>query len=57
MIISGDRVVVLEINTLPGLTQTSLLPNSAAAAGLSYPDMCERILKNAMERYGIKKES
>lgn len=57
MIVSGDRVVVLEINTLPGLTETSLVPNSAAASGISYADLCERILLNAMERYGIKKES
>jgi len=56
MIVAGDKVVVLEINTLPGLTETSLLPNSAAAAGISYPDLCERILLSAMGRYGIKKE-
>ncbi len=56
MIVSGDKVVVLEINTLPGLTETSLIPNSAAAAGICYPDLCERILLSAMGRYGIKKE-
>jgi len=55
MIVSDGRVVVLEINTLPGLTETSLLPRSAAAAGVAYADLCKCILLNAMERYGIKK--
>ncbi len=34
----------LEANTLPGMTPTSLLPQEAAAVGISYPDLCERIL-------------
>ena len=55
MIVSGDRIVLLEINTVPGMTNTSLVPNSAAAAGMSYEDLCERILLSAMNRYGIKK--
>ena len=33
----------LETNTLPGMTPASLLPKSAAAVGLSYPALCERI--------------
>lgn len=33
----------LEANTLPGMTQTSLIPQGAAAAGISFPDLCERI--------------
>ncbi len=36
--------VVLEINTIPGMTQASLLPEAAAAAGISFPQLCERIL-------------
>jgi D-alanine-D-alanine ligase len=39
--------VLLEVNTLPGMTATSLLPKIAASAGLSFPDLCERILQNA----------
>ncbi len=35
----------LEINTLPGLTPASLLPKEAAAAGMSYGDLCEEILR------------
>ena len=38
---------VLEVNTLPGMTATSLLPKIAKRAGLSYPALCERILASA----------
>ncbi len=39
--------VVLEVNTLPGMTQTSVLPKIAKAAGLSFEDLCERIVATA----------
>lgn len=38
---------VLEVNTLPGMTKTSLLPKIAAKAGMSYAELCERILASA----------
>jgi D-alanine-D-alanine ligase len=38
---------VLEVNTLPGMTRTSLLPKIAAKAGMSYAELCERILASA----------
>jgi D-alanine-D-alanine ligase len=41
------RPFVLEVNTLPGMTATSLLPKIAKRAGLSYPALCERILASA----------
>lgn len=37
------RLVCLEVNTLPGLTRTSLLPQSARAAGIAFPELCDRI--------------
>jgi D-alanine-D-alanine ligase len=37
------EMVCLEVNTLPGMTSTSLLPQSAAAVGISFPELCERI--------------
>ena len=37
----------LEANTLPGMTGTSLIPQAAAAAGISFPELCERIVKLA----------
>ncbi|MGD2134922.1 MAG: D-alanine--D-alanine ligase [Gemmatimonadales bacterium] len=40
----------LEINTLPGLTTTSLLPQSAAAVGVSFEDLCDRICRLALLR-------
>jgi D-alanine-D-alanine ligase len=39
----------LEVNTLPGMTATSLVPKAAAAAGLSYPQLCERIIALALD--------
>jgi D-alanine-D-alanine ligase len=41
---------VLEVNTIPGMTETSLLPEAAAAAGISMPKLCERILQLSLER-------
>lgn len=41
--------LVLEINTIPGMTPLSLLPKSAAVTGLSFEDLCERMLRSAME--------
>jgi D-alanine-D-alanine ligase len=39
----------LEANTLPGLTGTSLIPQGAAAAGIDFTDLCERILRTATD--------
>ena len=40
---SGDPFV-LEVNTIPGMTEASLLPEAAAAAGINYVDLCARIM-------------
>lgn len=40
----------LEANTLPGLTRTSLLPQSAAASGLPFPALCDRICRLGLAR-------
>ncbi len=47
MIDAAGRPWVLEANTIPGMTPTSLLPKAAAAAGMSFEDLCERILAGA----------
>lgn len=39
----------LEANTLPGMTETSLIPQSAAACGISFPELCDRIARLAIE--------
>ncbi len=41
---------VLEVNTLPGLTQNSLLPRAAAAAGIDFPALCGRMVELAVKR-------
>ncbi|MEA2552271.1 MAG: D-alanine-D-alanine ligase, partial [Fimbriimonadaceae bacterium] len=50
----GDEPVVLEINTLPGMTATSLLPNSARAAGISFENLVEWMLEDALKRHAAK---
>ena len=41
---------VLEVNTLPGLTENSLLPRAGAAAGMDFPALCGRMVELAMNR-------
>jgi D-alanine-D-alanine ligase len=40
----SEPATVLEINTIPGMTEASLLPEAAAAAGITYTDLCTRII-------------
>jgi D-alanine-D-alanine ligase len=44
------RPYLLEANTLPGMTATSLVPKAAAVVGMSYNDVCEFIVQKALER-------
>lgn len=46
----GD-IYCLEMNTLPGMTATSLLPQEAKAAGMEYGELCEFIIQKSLERY------
>lgn len=49
VILGRDRVpYVLEVNTIPGMTEKSLLPKAAAATGLSFGQLCERIVELAL---------
>lgn len=50
-ILRGGVPVALETNTLPGMTATSLLPQAAAAAGLSFPELADRLLESALLRH------
>ncbi|KKW47694.1 MAG: D-alanine-D-alanine ligase [Parcubacteria group bacterium GW2011_GWA1_60_11] len=45
-------IYVLEINTIPGMTPTSLLPQAAKAAGISFPELLDRIISAALRRAG-----
>ena len=49
MIVSGDDIYVLETNTIPGMTPTSLLPQGAAAAGLDFTALLDRLIELALE--------
>jgi D-alanine-D-alanine ligase len=53
MVRDSSLPVVLEVNTLPGLTETSLLPKAAAAAGISYEQLCQRMIDLALQRTPI----
>ena len=50
MITRGDDIVVLEVNTIPGMTATSLLPDAAKAAGVGFPELLDRIVRSALRR-------
>jgi len=46
---------VLEINTIPGMTETSLLPDAAAVAGITYPQLCAGIIELSLAARPTKK--
>jgi D-alanine-D-alanine ligase len=50
MIVRGTDVIVLETNTIPGLTETSLLPQEAAAIGMSFSQLLDRIIESGLKR-------
>ena len=50
MVCATGEPVVLEVNTLPGMTETSLLPKAAAAAGMNYAELCQRMIDLALQR-------
>jgi D-alanine-D-alanine ligase len=53
VILADDgKPYILEINTIPGMTEASLLPEAAAAAGIGYPDLCARIIALSRRRQG-----
>ena len=48
-IVDGEEVYFLEINTLPGMTPTSLMPQEAAAVGVDYESLCKKVIEMALE--------
>ena len=48
---------LLEINTSPGMTGHSLVPMSAQAAGISYPELCVQILRQARTDHGASAQA
>ena len=50
MVRPDGQPVVLEVNTLPGMTELSLLPKAAAAAGIGYAELCQQMVELALKR-------
>jgi D-alanine-D-alanine ligase len=53
--VEEDRVLVNELNTLPGMTATSGFPKMWEATGVPFPDVCDRLLGYGLERYGAER--
>ena len=52
--VSGDRIVVSEINTIPGFTPISLFPTMPSEGGYSFTDVCIRIVELGLERFAAR---
>jgi D-alanine-D-alanine ligase len=50
MILRDNKVYVLEVNTIPGLTETSLLPKAAKAVGIDFLELCLKLIDSAYHR-------
>jgi len=50
MIVRGEEIILLETNTIPGMTRTSLFPQAARAAGLTFGALLDRLIELALEK-------
>jgi D-alanine-D-alanine ligase len=50
MLLAGDDPVWIEVNTIPGMTETSLYPQAAAAAGIAFPELLTMLVDDALAR-------
>jgi D-alanine-D-alanine ligase len=53
--VEGERVLVNELNTMPGFTATSVYPKLWEATGLEFPRLCDRLLEIALERFRFER--
>ena len=53
--VEGDRVLVNELNTMPGFTQTSVYPKLWEASGVAFPELCDRLLDHALARFAAER--
>ncbi len=53
MIIKEESIYIIEINTLPGMTETSMLPQQVAAAGISFKDMIDMIIQAGLRQHKV----
>ena len=56
LLADGDDLYCLESNSLPGMTPTSLIPQMAAAMGMDFPALCQKILDLSMKKYEAGEE-
>jgi D-alanine-D-alanine ligase len=49
--VDGERVLVNELNTIPGFTETSVYAKLLEASGIGYPELCDRLVQLALERH------
>ncbi|MCM8777546.1 MAG: D-alanine--D-alanine ligase [Candidatus Omnitrophica bacterium] len=56
MIVKKGVPYVLDVNTIPGMTDTSLFPDAAKAKGISFEELCERIVMLGLERWQKQKK-
>jgi D-alanine-D-alanine ligase len=54
--VDGEDVLVNELNTIPGFTETSVYGKLFEADGIGYPELCDRLVKLAIERYETAKK-
>ncbi len=57
MIVQGESLYILETNTIPGMTETSLYPQAAKAIGLELGDLLDRLIAAALRRHGFRNRS
>ncbi|MGD2271431.1 MAG: D-alanine--D-alanine ligase [Desulfobacterales bacterium] len=55
MILRGEEIYVLETNTIPGMTATSLFPQAAAAAGMNFSQLLDRLIELSLEEHSVGK--
>jgi D-alanine-D-alanine ligase len=49
--VDGETVLVNELNTIPGFTETSVYGKLWEAEGIAYPELCDRLVELALERH------
>ena len=54
MLVGEQGIYVLEVNTIPGMTPTSLLPRSAEAAGIPFDQLVDRMVQLALEGRSVE---
>ena len=51
--VTDDQAYFLEVNTIPGMTELSLVPKAAAHVGMSFDELCDRLLDGARLKVNV----